>query len=62
MVEHGFPEPFVAALMARYAKERGQAAPVTDEAAKALGRPALTFADWAAEHAAAFQRQDAVRN
>ncbi|MGH3342820.1 MAG: SDR family oxidoreductase [Carbonactinosporaceae bacterium] len=55
MVAHGFPAPFVEALMARYAREVGQAAPLTGEAEKALDRPARTYAEWAADHAAAFR-------
>ena len=55
MVRHGFPEPFVEALMARYAREVGQAAPLTGEVERILGRPARTYAEWAADHAAAFR-------
>lgn len=55
MVQHGFPEPFVEALMARYAKEVGQAASLTGEVEKILGRPARTYARWVADHAAAFR-------
>jgi len=42
-------------LMARYAKKVGQAAPLTGEVEKILGRPALTFAEWASDHASAFR-------
>jgi uncharacterized protein YbjT (DUF2867 family) len=52
MVEHGFPEPFVEALLTRYARGVGQAAPLTGEVEKILGRPARTFAEWVADHAA----------
>jgi uncharacterized protein YbjT (DUF2867 family) len=55
MVRHGFPEPFVEALMARYAREVGQAAPLTGEVERILGRPPRTYAEWAADHAAAFR-------
>ncbi|MGH3326461.1 MAG: NAD(P)H-binding protein [Streptomycetales bacterium] len=55
MVAHGFPEPFVEALMARYARGVGQPAPVTGEVEAILGRPALTFAEWVTENAAAFR-------
>ena len=51
----GFPEPFVEALMARYAREVGQPAPVTGEVEKILGRPARTYAEWVADHADAFR-------
>ncbi|WP_441250438.1 NAD(P)H-binding protein [Kitasatospora sp. McL0602] len=56
MIRYGLPAPFVAALMARYARhlDRPQH-PATGEVAKILGRPARTFADWAADHAAAFR-------
>jgi uncharacterized protein YbjT (DUF2867 family) len=57
MVDHGFPEPFVTALMARYAKhaDAPQHLP-TGEVEKILGRPARTFAEWVADHATAFRR------
>jgi uncharacterized protein YbjT (DUF2867 family) len=57
MVQHGLHEPFVEALMARYARGVGQAAPVTGEVERILGRPARTYARWVADHAAAFGRQ-----
>jgi uncharacterized protein YbjT (DUF2867 family) len=55
MVQRGFPEPFVEALMARYARGIGQPAPVTGEVEKILGRPAHTYAQWVADHADAFR-------
>ena len=55
MVQQGIPAPFVHALLARYARELPQAAPVTGEVERILGRPALTYAEWVADHAAAFQ-------
>ena len=55
MVTQGIPAPFVHALLARYARELPQAAPVTGEVERILGRPALTYAEWVADHAAAFQ-------
>jgi uncharacterized protein YbjT (DUF2867 family) len=55
MVQHGFPEPFVEALMARYDREVGQAALVTGEVETILNRPARTYAEWVADHAAAFR-------
>jgi uncharacterized protein YbjT (DUF2867 family) len=54
MVQRGFREPFVEALMARYARGVGQPAPVTGEVEKILGRPARTYAQWVADHADAF--------
>jgi uncharacterized protein YbjT (DUF2867 family) len=55
MVQLGFPEPFVEALMARYAKGDGQRAFTSSEVEKILGRPAHTYAEWVADHAAAFR-------
>jgi uncharacterized protein YbjT (DUF2867 family) len=55
MVANGLPEPFVEALMARYARGIGQAAPVTGEVEKILGRPAHTYAEWVAYHADGFR-------
>ncbi len=57
LIAHGIPEPFVDALMARYARGAGQPAPVTDEVQKVLGRPARTFAEWVADHADAFRAE-----
>jgi len=55
MIANGFSEPFVDALLARYAREVGQAAPVTGEVAQILGRPARSYAEWVADHADAFR-------
>jgi uncharacterized protein YbjT (DUF2867 family) len=55
MTRNGFPEPFVDALMARYAKGVGQAALVSGAVERILGRPARTYAQWVADHAAAFR-------
>jgi uncharacterized protein YbjT (DUF2867 family) len=57
MIQQGVPEPFVEALLARYAREVGQPAPVTGEVERVLGRPARTYAEWVADHAAAFQNE-----
>ncbi|GAA2213983.1 NAD(P)H-binding protein [Nonomuraea monospora] len=55
LVANGLPEPWARALMARYAHYLGQGRQVvTDEVDKALGRPARTYAEWVADHAAAF--------
>ena len=56
MLQRGFPEPFVRALMARFAAhlDRPQFPP-TDEVARILGRPPRGFADWVADNAAAFR-------
>ncbi|MEU6427136.1 NAD(P)H-binding protein [Microbispora sp. NPDC046973] len=51
----GLPEPFVRALMARYDHYAGRDQhPPTGELGKVLGRPARTYADWVADHVAAF--------
>jgi uncharacterized protein YbjT (DUF2867 family) len=55
MVANGLPEPFVEALMARYARGVGQEAPVIGEVEKILGRPAHTYAEWVAYHADGFR-------
>jgi hypothetical protein len=55
MVQRGFPEPFVEALTARYARGVGQPGLVSGEVEKVLGRPALTYAEWVADHAEAFR-------
>ena len=55
MIQHGLPEAFVDALLARYAREVGQAAPVTGEVERILDRPARTYAEWVADHADAFR-------
>jgi uncharacterized protein YbjT (DUF2867 family) len=56
MIAHGLPEPFVRGLLARYARHSRQPQfPPTGEVDKILGRPARTFADWVADHAAAFR-------
>ena len=54
MVEHGFPEGFVTTLLALQERSVGRSAPVTDEVRRILGRPALTFARWAADNAYVF--------
>lgn len=54
MLQQGLPEPFVNALMARYAA--GGQARVTGVVQEVLGRPARTFAQWVTEHADAFNR------
>jgi uncharacterized protein YbjT (DUF2867 family) len=55
MLRNGFPEPFVEALMARYAAHLAVAQyPPTGEVERVLGRPARTYAQWVTEHVAAF--------
>jgi len=57
MIQQGIPEPFVHALLARYAREVGQPAPVTGEVERILGRPARTYAEWVADHAEGFRNE-----
>jgi uncharacterized protein YbjT (DUF2867 family) len=55
MITQGLPEEIPDRLLgglAHYAKQPG---PSSDTVRQVLGRPALTFAQWAAGHAAAFQ-------
>ena len=59
MVHQGMPEAFVEALMARYAREVGQPAPLSGEVERILGRPARTYAEWVADHADAFRNEQA---
>ncbi|MEV8632545.1 NAD(P)H-binding protein [Streptosporangium sp. NPDC051023] len=54
LTARGLPEPFVAALMARYARDLARPTRPTDDVEKILGRPAHTFAAWAEEHASGF--------
>jgi uncharacterized protein YbjT (DUF2867 family) len=56
LVQRGLPQPFVDALMARFARELGRPAPLTNDVERILGRPARAYAEWAADHAAAFRR------
>ncbi|MCR6485461.1 NAD(P)H-binding protein [Amycolatopsis sp. OK19-0408] len=55
MLAGGLSEPFVTAMMARYAAHLARPQfPPTPDLEKILGRPARTFAAWAADHAAEF--------
>jgi uncharacterized protein YbjT (DUF2867 family) len=55
MIQRGMPQPFVDALMARYARGVGPAEAVTTEVEDILGHPARTYAEWVADHAGAFR-------
>lgn len=56
MIRRGMPEPFVSALMARYARHLARPQhPATDDVRRVLGRPARGYAAWAAHHADAFR-------
>jgi uncharacterized protein YbjT (DUF2867 family) len=61
MIQQGVPEPFVRALMARYAREIGNPAPVSGEVERILGRPARSYREWVTDHIAAFQAADESR-
>ncbi|MFI6773165.1 SDR family oxidoreductase [Nocardia sp. NPDC050412] len=50
MIAHGLDKRFVDALMARYAREIKQPLTVTSNVEDILGRPALPFATWVADH------------
>ncbi len=54
MVSQGVPRPFVEALMARYARDIKKPVEISDNVAQILGRPAKTYSEWVADHAAAF--------
>lgn len=54
MVARGFPDEFAAGLLALQARSVGVPAPITNEVRRILGRPALTFARWAADNTYAF--------
>jgi uncharacterized protein YbjT (DUF2867 family) len=58
LVAGGLPAAFADALLGRLASVAGQPAPVTEDVAKILGRPARTFAEWVTRHASAFVRQE----
>lgn len=55
MIQQGFPEQFVDSYLDRLAEAVDQPVPISGEVDKILGRPARTFAEWAADHAAAFR-------
>jgi uncharacterized protein YbjT (DUF2867 family) len=51
----GWPAPFVEAALASWAAMVAQPEPVTTTVADVTGRPALSFREWAAEHAPDFR-------
>lgn len=55
MVQRGLPEPFVQALMGRYARGVGPAEAITDNVEQILGRPAMTYRQWVGDHVTEFQ-------
>jgi len=54
MLAAGLPEEVPDRLLGSLADYARQAGPTTDTVRRLLGRPALTYAEWAATHAAAF--------
>lgn len=54
MIQAGFPEALAGGFLAMQAESYGQAGLVSGEVEKILGRPARTYAEWAAEHVADF--------
>lgn len=55
MLAQGLPPEIPDRLLGSLADYARQAGPSSDTVQRLLGRPALTFADWAVEHAAAFR-------
>ncbi|MDN3356186.1 NAD(P)H-binding protein [Actinomadura sp. DC4] len=55
LVGHGLPEEHAGALIALQGASVGRPAYVTEEVERILGRPALTYERWAADHAGAFR-------
>jgi uncharacterized protein YbjT (DUF2867 family) len=56
MLAQGLPEEIPARLLGSLADYANNPGPTTNTVEELLGRPALTFADWARDHAAAFHR------
>jgi uncharacterized protein YbjT (DUF2867 family) len=55
MVEHGLSKAFATAFLTMLVDTTGQPAFVSSEVEKILGRPALTYAQWAIDHAEVFR-------
>ncbi|MDF2260462.1 NAD(P)H-binding protein [Streptantibioticus ferralitis] len=55
MVNRGFSQPFADAYLSMQASAVGKPAFTTSEVEQILGRRALTYAQWATDHAEAFQ-------
>ena len=58
MIRAGFPEQLADGLLAMQAESFGQPGLVSGEVERILGRPGLSYAAWAADHARAFPSQD----
>lgn len=54
IAETGLPPAMAASFLARYVAFEGEEPDMTDEVRRILGRPARTYRDWIADHAAAF--------
>jgi uncharacterized protein YbjT (DUF2867 family) len=59
MVAQGLSESFATAFLSMLSDDAGKAAFVSSEVATILGRPALTYTQWAADHAADFRTRGA---
>jgi uncharacterized protein YbjT (DUF2867 family) len=55
MIAQGLPEEVAARMLGYLADRVSQPGPSSDTVERLLGRPALTFAEWAAGHAAIFR-------
>lgn len=55
MLDQRMPPPIVDTLLEQWADSVGASAPTTDTVERITGRPARTFARWAADHAADFR-------
>jgi uncharacterized protein YbjT (DUF2867 family) len=58
MIQAGFPEQLADGLLAMQAESFGQPGLVSGEVERILGRPGLSYAAWAADHAGAFRSED----
>lgn len=54
MVSQGIPRAFADALMAHYRRDFDTPVELSDNVSTILGRPAKTYAEWVADHSAAF--------
>ena len=50
-----FPAPVVDDLLRNWAQSAGRAADIAPDLEKIIGRPAITYAQWAAQHADAYR-------
>ncbi|MGO9606554.1 MAG: hypothetical protein ACLQAT_24710 [Candidatus Binataceae bacterium] len=55
MIAQGVPDDVPDRMLGYLADRVRQPGPSSDTVEQILGRPALTFAEWAADHAAAFR-------